>query len=73
MKPEYKKPQFSWASPCAKCPTMGGPDPLSADMLTWPFKERMKEVFSCAWRNKGYCYANAKTTFYGSAEVIKNG
>lgn len=60
--------KFSYSSPCERCPTMHGTDPMQEDIFSWSFKERMEERFTCAWRDDGFCYANAKTLFYGNQE-----
>ena len=65
----FEKPLFTWLKPCNQCPTAHyPPDPESLDILSWSFKDRIEQGrFPCAWRTKGNCMANQKSTFYGEA------
>jgi len=69
---------FSYSSPCEKCPTMFSAgkgmrteDLESDEILSWPFGARMGYRFTCAWRKEGFCYANAKTLYYGERKCLE--
>jgi len=42
---------------CKKCPSALGKthDPEVRNILKWPKKERLKTVFTCAWRQNKLC------------------
>jgi len=63
--------KFSYSSPCKHCPTQQGPDPESEEIMKWDFKERMEYRFQCAWRKGGFCYANAKSLYYGNRRGLR--
>lgn len=51
-----QKPKEIHDRPCASCPSAHFPiDPESEDILEWPIEERLKTVFSCAWRPEKLC------------------
>jgi len=71
--PVYKPNQvtFSYSSPCKQCPSFYGDDPEAEMFRSWPFEERIKQRFLCAWRGRGFCYGNAKSMFYGHRKWVE--
>jgi len=50
---------------CKKCPSHWYPDdPESTDIKTWPEKERVIQVFVCAWRTSKLCKGVCESVGY---------
>jgi hypothetical protein len=61
----FQRPKFVHSKCCGKCPSSKGTDPESEDIMTWPFYNRMRTAFACAWRPEGYCRANYLEAYFG--------
>jgi len=60
-----QRPKFVWLNYCANCPSRGEGCPETKAILEWSFFRRMRTVFVCAWRPKGYCHGYYKKMITG--------